>query len=257
MIIATFNVNSVRTRLAILTEWLNEIKPDFLFMQETKTQNQFFPELAFNEIGYKCFYNGEKSYNGVAVIVKNNLEIENVNFGFNDGIENNFDTRVLTLRHKNLTILNTYVPQGKLIEHPDFEVKKKFLGRVKNIVEREKDNLFLWLGDLNIVTEDIDVTHPENKRDNVCVCDEIREIFFDAKQNLIDVLRKFNKNPGVYTFFDYRVKEAVKRNIGWRIDLMLASEKFADLALSCYPDVRVRELEKPSDHVPLIAEFNL
>ena len=180
MIIATFNVNSVRTRLRILTEWLNEIKPDFLFMQETKTQNQFFPELAFNEIGYKCFYNGEKSYNGVAVIAKNNLEIENVNFGFNDGIENNFDTRVLTLRHKNLTILNTYVPQGKLIEHPDFEVKKKFFGRVKNIVEREKDNLFLWLGDLNIVPEDIDVTHPENKRDNVCVCDEIREIFFDA-----------------------------------------------------------------------------
>ncbi len=122
MIIATFNVNSVRTRLPILQRWLNEVKPDLLFMQETKTQDQFFPDAAFNELGYTCFYHGEKSYNGVAALVKNCMNV-NVTFGFNDG---EFDTRVLTLRYEDLVILNTYVPQGKSIDHPDFIVKKKF-----------------------------------------------------------------------------------------------------------------------------------
>ncbi len=255
MLIATFNVNSVRARLPILEKWLNDVNPDLLFMQETKTQNEFFPVETFNNSGYECFYNGEKSYNGVAVLVKKNFSDVNVSFGFNDGSEQNFDTRVLTLQYKNLIILNTYVPQGKDIEHADFEIKKKFFARVKNIVERENNNLFLWLGDLNVAPTEIDVTHPETKKSHVCFCDEIREIFNDTKKSLIDILRLFNKNSGVYTFFDYRVKDAVKRNIGWRIDLMLASEKLSKLALSCSPDIRPREWERPSDHVPLIAKF--
>ena len=254
MLIATFNVNSVRTRAPILERWLNEIEPDFIFMQETKTQDEFFPREFFYSIGYESFYRGQKSYNGVAAIVKKDFEDVKVSFGFNDGLENNFDTRVMTLEYKNLKILNTYVPQGKEITHPDFEIKKKFFGRVKKIIEAEKDKDFLWLGDLNVVPEDIDVTNPDNKRDHVCVCEEIREVFKDTKMNLIDALRKFNKNPGVFTFFDYRVKNAVERKIGWRIDLMLASESFAEKITDCYPDVRPRTWERPSDHAPLILE---
>lgn len=257
MFIATFNVNSVRARLPILEKWLNDVNPDFLFMQETKTQNNSFPAETFNNLGYESFYNGEKSYNGVAVLVKKKFSDVNVSFGFNDENTQNFDTRVLTLKYKNLTVLNTYVPQGKEIEHPDFEIKKKFFARVKNIIERENNNLFLWLGDLNVAPTEIDVTHPENKKSHVCFCDEIREIFNDTKKSLVDILRLFNKNSGVYTFFDYRVKDAVKRNIGWRIDLMLASESLSKFALNCYPDTKVREWERPSDHVPLIADFNL
>lgn len=253
MKIATFNVNSVRMRLKILEDWLSERKPDILFMQETKTQNINFPELFFSERGYKSFYNGEKSYNGVAALVKDNLNVS-AEFGFDDG---SFSTRVMTLKLKSLTILNTYVPQGKSIDHKDFEVKKEFLHRVKKIISREKNNLFLWVGDLNVAPEDIDVTHPENKRNHVCMCEEIREVFRDTKGDLVDVLRMLNKNPGVFTFFDYRVKDAVKRNIGWRIDLMLASEKLSEFVKSCAPDVSVRELEKPSDHVPLVGEFAL
>ena len=78
MKITTFNVNSVRTRLPVLIKWLNECEPDLLFMQETKTQDEFFPELAFSEAGYKSYYHGEKSYNGVAVLVKNSLDLEDV-----------------------------------------------------------------------------------------------------------------------------------------------------------------------------------
>ena len=258
MLITTFNVNSVRMRLPVLIKWLSERGPDLLFMQETKTQDKDFPELAFNELGYKSFFHGEKSYNGVAVLVKD-LENVRVNFGFNDGEANNFETRVLTLRYENLVILNTYVPQGKSITSQDYEIKKGFFARVKSFITRESvhDNLFLWLGDLNVAPTMIDVTHPENKKSHVCFCDEIRNIFAGTSSGLEDILRKFNKNRGVYTFFDYRVKDALSKNIGWRIDHMLANESLAELATSCEPDTRVRSWEKPSDHVPLSAEFRL
>ncbi|MBQ9904970.1 MAG: exodeoxyribonuclease III [Synergistaceae bacterium] len=254
MIIATFNVNSVRVRLPILERWLKNSSPDFLFMQETKTQDEFFPSLAFQEMGYRSYYHGGKSYNGVAVLVKNNIDDVDVTFGFDDA---DFDTRVLTLRHKNLTVLNTYVPQGKSIDNPDFEVKKNFLSRVKNIIEHQHQGLFLWLGDLNVAPEKIDVTRPETKKNNVCFCDEIRKVFSETKNSLVDVLRLFDKNSNVFTYYDYKVKDAVDRNIGWRVDHMLASQKLADLAVWCKPDTAPRKWERPSDHVPLAAEFNL
>ena len=179
-----------------------------------------------------------------------------VSFGFEEG---DYTTRVLTLRHRGLTVLNTYVPQGKLITSPDYEIKKEFFVRVKNFIAREsvQEKLFLWLGDLNVAPTPIDVTHPENKKSHVCFCDEIRNIFADTSSGLTDILRKFNNNRGVYTFFDYRVKDALSKNIGWRIDHMLANKSLADLAQSCEPDTRVRSWEKPSDHVPLSAEFNI
>lgn len=257
MKIATFNVNSVRMRIHALERWINDARPDLLFLQETKTQDKFFPSEIFACLGYKSFYHGEKSYNGVAALVKNEFEGINVSFGFDDGILPYFDTRILTLKYKSLTVLNTYVPQGKSIEHSDFDVKKKFFARVKNIIEREKNNLFLWLGDLNVAPDMIDVTHPEAKKKHVCFCDDIRKIFQDTKNSLVDVLRLFNQSAGVFTFYDYRVNDAVSRGIGWRIDHMLASESLAKLSRSCSPDIRPRTWEKPSDHVPLTAEFEL
>ena len=146
MLITTFNVNSVRSRLHILTRWLTEHQPDFLFMQETKTQDSSFPELVFTELGYKSYFHGEKSYNGVAVLVKNNINDVSVSFGFEGG---QFPTRVLTLRHKGLTVLNTYVPQGKALDSPSYIEKKDFLGQVRKVIERESGGLFLWLGDMN------------------------------------------------------------------------------------------------------------
>ncbi|MBQ7593605.1 MAG: exodeoxyribonuclease III [Synergistaceae bacterium] len=287
MIIATFNVNSVRTRLPILERWLKTCWPDILFMQETKTQDEFFPELAFKELGYRSFYHGEKCYNGVAVIVKDELEGVDVRFGFDTAsshdetsgnfsasnisdissgvpaLENlsqstygDFATRVLTLRHKDIIILNTYVPQGKDIKHADFQVKKEFFSRVREIIDAESENKFLWLGDLNVAPTPQDVTHPENKKNHVCFCEEIREVFCETKKGLVDVLRLFDSSC-VYTFYDYRVKDAVNNAIGWRIDHMLATKSLSDLAVKCWVDIEPRTWDKPSDHTPLIAEFNL
>ena len=252
MRIATFNVNSVRARLEVLVRWLKDKRPDMLFMQETKARDENFPAFAFSELGYTSYFHGEKSYSGVAVLVKEGLSDVQVSFGFDEG---EYATRVLTLRREGLTVLNTYVPQGREIFSPSYDEKKEFLGRVKKIVAREREGLFLWLGDLNVAPEPIDVTHPETKKNHVCFTQEIRDILADTSAGLTDLLRKFDSSPNIYTFYDYRVKDAVTRGIGWRIDHMLASESLALLAEWCRPDVEPRTWEKPSDHVPLVAEF--
>ena len=223
-----------------------------LFLQETKTQDATFPTLAFSELGYNAFFHGEKSYNGVAAIIRNNITDIDVSFGFPDGT---YSTRVLTLRHKNLTVLNTYVPQGKELSSPSYDEKKLFLGRVREVIEPQLDGLFLWLGDINVAPEPIDLTNPQDKKHHVCFCSEIREVFAHTREGLTDLLRKFNSSPGVYTFYDYRVKDSLERAIGWRIDHMLASPKLAELALTCSPDTQPRTWERPSDHVPLSATF--
>ena len=251
MLITTFNVNSVRTRLPILTRWLRDNHPDFLFLQETKTQDASFPAATFSALGYKSFFCGEKSYNGVAVLVKTELEAE-VSFGFDEG---DYTTRVLTLRHKGLTVINTYVPQGKELSSPSYIEKKDFLARVKKVIAREREGLFLWLGDMNVAPTPDDVTHPEDKKNHVCFTQEIRGIFADTSEGLIDLLRKFHPEAGVFTFYDYRVKNALTRGIGWRIDHMLASSALAELAHDCSPDIAPRTWDKPSDHVPLTAKF--
>ena len=154
--LATFNVNSVRSRLPILERWLPESGTDLLFLQETKATDADFPAAAFKTMGYAVRFRGEKAYNGVAAIAREPEALEDVTFGFQDGEEPDFPTRVALLRWRGLTVLNTYVPQGKAIDHPDYEVKKRFLDRVRTLVEREADRPFAWVGDLNVAPSQID-----------------------------------------------------------------------------------------------------
>ena len=259
---ATFNVNSIRSRLHILERWLPGSGVDLLFLQETKVMDEEFPVEPIAALGYRACSCGEKSYNGVAVLVKNSFDREVVvSFGFDEGEsddpELHFPTRVLILRTEGLTVLNTYVPQGKDITHPDFEVKKEFLDRVREVIEREMFGPFLWVGDVNVAPTEIDVTHPENKKNHVCFCQEIRDRFAQTAEGLTDLLRVYHPEEGQYTFFDYRVKGALERNIGWRIDLAMASPSLAERALDCFVDREPRGWERPSDHTPLIADLEV
>ena len=256
MRLATFNVNSVRTRMPILQRWLPESGTDLLFLQETKVVDADFPAEPFEAMGYKVWFRGEKSYNGVAVVAREGLDVS-VAFGFEDGEDPDFATRVALARTGALTVLNTYVPQGKSIDHPDFEVKKSFLDRTRKIIEREKGALFAWVGDLNVAPTEADVTNPGNKKNHVCFHISIREHFDRTAEGLSDVLRLFRPEPGEYTFFDYRVKDALARNIGWRIDHVLATPSLVERARDSFVDREPRGWERPSDHTPLLADFDL
>jgi len=260
MRIATFNVNSVRSRMPVLERWLADSRIDLLFLQETKATDADFPVAAFEAMGYNAYFCGEKSYNGVAVVASVPVEVR---FGFNDEKEPDFPTRVVYAKTKDsapLCVLNTYVPQGKDITHSDYGVKKSFLERVHAFIDREivPDALFAWVGDLNVAPAEADVTNPQNKKDHVCFHSEIREKFnWVVSWGLQDVLRRFHPDAGEFTFFDYRVKDALTRNIGWRIDHIMATNALTERSVDCYIDRAPRGWEKPSDHTPLVAEFKL
>jgi exodeoxyribonuclease-3 len=246
----------VRSRLPILERWLPSSGVDLLFLQETKATDADFPAAAFEAMGYEPHFCGEKSYNGVAVVSRVPVEAR---FGFGDGdSEPDFPTRVLFAKTPKIAVLNTYVPQGKDLAHPDYLVKKRFLERVRAFFDREVESglPFAWVGDLNVAPTDIDVTHPENKRDHVCFHTEIREKFAQvAAWGLTDLFRHFHPEETAFTFFDYRVKDALRRNIGWRIDHVMVNGAGLKKALACFIDREPRGWERPSDHTPLVADF--
>ncbi|MDR2528982.1 MAG: exodeoxyribonuclease III [Synergistaceae bacterium] len=258
--IATFNVNSVRGRLPILERWLSDSKVDLLFLQETKVVDADFPEAAFSSMGYQVYFCGEKSYNGVAVAARESVKGLQVRFGFGDGRKPDFLTRVAVAEAPGaFKFLNTYVPQGKEITHEDYQMKKKFLERARAFLEREAaDAPFAWVGDLNVAPRELDVTRPENKKDHVCFHADIREKFaWVLSWGLTDLFRRFHPDAVDYTFFDYRLKDALSRNVGWRIDHILANESLMSHAVACFIDREPRGWEKPSDHTPLVADFRM
>ena len=262
--IATFNVNSIRTRLEILSRWLGNDEPDgginsgsvdVLCIQETKVEDKDFPLLQMKQLGYNCVYCGEKSYNGVAILSKEPME--EVSFGFNDG-EKDFPTRVIYAKYKGIWILNTYVPQGKEITHTDYQVKLEFLSRIKRFMDNNSiyDLPFLWTGDMNVAPTEIDLTNPKTNRENVCFYLPLREKFSLISDGLVDLFRKFHPESGHYSFFSYLVKDSLSRNIGWRVDHIFATESLAKKSCGCYIDRTPREWDRPSDHVPVVAVFD-
>ena len=260
--IATFNVNSVKSRLPILGAWLaKDGAPDVLCLQETKCQDADFPSAFFEEFGYTCAYRGMKSYNGVAVISK--TAPESVSFGLGDAPEEgraeSEAARVAMARFGGFTLLNTYIPQGKELEHADYPYKLRFIARVRTLLEREcsPEERVIWVGDLNVAPTDIDVTNPKTKRDHVCFHQSVKDALTDAMGwGLVDIFREHLPGEGHFTFWDYRVKDSLNRNIGWRIDHILGTKSAAALCRGVRVERELRAMERPSDHTAVAAEFD-
>ncbi|MDR0616964.1 MAG: exodeoxyribonuclease III [Synergistaceae bacterium] len=254
---ATFNVNSLKARLPIVERFLRDEAPDIVCFQETKCQDADFPKDFFGGLGYNVAFKGMKSYNGVAIASRD--APDECSFGFQDGADSEQDTaRVAIARFGAFRVINTYVPQGKSMDLPDFQYKLRFFERLTLLLERRfsPSDLLLWTGDINVAPTDIDVTHPENKRDHVCVCQESRDALAAVlKWGMTDVYRKHRPDPGEFSFWDYRVKDAMSRNIGWRIDHFFATPPLAALSTGARAVKELRAMERPSDHTAVIAEF--
>ncbi len=254
--IATFNVNSVRSRLPVLERWLHDNKVDCMCLQETKVEDRDFPEAFFADLGYSVAHSGQKSYNGVAVASL--VPPDEVIFGFGDEEEPGAETRLARCRFGEMNVINAYVPQGKSIDHPDYPMKLRFFERLGDLLLSlgAPESPLILVGDLNVAPTDIDVTHPENKRDHVCFHSDVRRAFEKlCSLGLVDVFRMNRPGAGEFTFWDYRVKGALERNIGWRIDHILATSPIAESSLDCFCDRNPRSWEKPSDHSVVVAEF--
>ena len=256
--IATYNVNSVRSRLHIVIPWLKANRPDVFCMQETKVEDKNFPAHEFEDSGYHVIFRGDKRYNGVAVA---SLEKpEGVHFGLDDGDTPDSD-RLIRGVFSGISVLNTYVPQGRERESEHFAYKLKWFKRLRAFLKKSysSDQPLIWCGDLNVAPEAIDVHDPKRLMGHVCFTPEVREAFDLVKSwGFLDLFRKLHPGEGGhYTFFDYRVPKSVERGLGWRVDHILATPPLAGKSTGCRIDLDTRLAEKPSDHTVVVAEFKL
>jgi exodeoxyribonuclease III len=255
MKIASFNVNSVRMRMPVLVEWLGKAAPDVLALQETKVQDHEFPKEAFEEIGYHCVFRGQKSYNGVAILSPH--DIENVESGLLD--EPRDEPRLIKAEVQGVTIINTYVPQGVQPDSEQFRYKLEWFRRLLAYLQARFDSSqpILWAGDLNIAPEPVDVYDPAALLGHVCFHPQVQAALREVMAwGFTDLFRLHCSEGGQYTFWDYRVPHALRRNIGWRLDHLMGTAPLRDRCRACTIDPEPHMAARPSDHTPIIAEFN-
>ena len=255
MILATFNANSIRSRLPILLDWLQSRQPDILCVQETKVSDPDFPVAPFEQAGYHVAFKGEKSYNGVAVISAR--APSRVAFGFDDDGPAD-PARLLHAQFGALHVVNAYVPQGRSIEHPMYAYKLDWFRRLKALFARRfsADDDVAWLGDLNVAPTPLDVHNPERQAKHVCYHEAVRHAFADTLDwGFEDVFRRHCPEAGHYSFFDYRVRDSVTQGKGWRVDHILATASLAARSQQAGIDLEPRQRERPSDHTFVWALF--
>ena len=257
MKIATFNANSVRVRLPVILKWLKAQAPDVLALQETKVEDRDFPAEPFREAGYHAVFRGGKAYAGVAILARTPPAA--VRFGLDDGGEPD-GNRLLQAKVGPVMIVNTYVPQGREIDHPMYRYKLEWFGRLRRQFERRftPRAKVVWLGDLNIAPEAIDIHNAPAQANHVCFHADARNAFAHARDwGFVDVFRAHHPEPGCYTFFDYRFPQAARLGRGWRVDHILATRSLAAKCTASEIDVKPRFAVKPSDHTFLWAEFDV
>lgn len=253
--IATWNVNSLKVRLAHVLQWLETERPDVLALQETKTVDENFPLAAIEEAGYHVSYTGQKTYNGVSTICKSPMEtIASRLPDYEDE-----QRRVLALKTANITVLNLYVPNGSEVESDKYRYKLEWFSKLHPFIKQLQSNndRVIILGDFNIAPEDQDVHAPKEWEGSVLVSqperDELNKIIANGFH---DCFRLFDQPEKSFSWWDYRAA-GFRRDRGLRIDHILASDSLAGNCRACYIDKEPRKLDRPSDHTPVVAEFEL
>ncbi|EIJ42951.1 exodeoxyribonuclease III [Beggiatoa alba B18LD] len=255
--IATWNVNSLRVRLPQLLDWLARVQPDIVALQETKTIDANFPLTDIQQAGYHAIFAGQKTYNGVALLSKFS-DITDVVTEFPHYPDP--QRRVLAATYPNgLRVLNLYVPNGEAIHSEKYQYKLAWLQALQDYVadQQQKTPYLCLLGDFNIAPRDEDVHNPKSWVGKVLVSPEER----NALQNLfnlglVDTFRQFEQPPASFSWWDYR-GGGFPRNQGLRIDLILSNAALAKNCHTCYIDKAPRQLERPSDHTPVVATFDI
>src|SRR6202035_1391186 len=227
MKIATFNVNGVNGRLAVLLRWLAEAKPDVVCLQELKAPQDKFPEAAIRDAGYGVIWHGQKSWNGVAILAKNSepQEIRRVLPGDPDDVH----SRYIEATVHGLTIGCLYLPNGNPAPGPKYDYKLKWLPRLLTHAATlaASETPVILLGDYNVIPTERDVYKPERWVDDALFRVEVREAFATLlKQGWIDAIRTLHPGETIYTFWDF-FRNAYGRDAGLRIDHLLLNAAVA------------------------------
>jgi exodeoxyribonuclease-3 len=252
--IATWNVNSLRVRMPQLLQWLEANPVDLIALQEIKLTDAEFPAALLQEAGWQTICNGQKTYNGVALLSRvPGVDVVREIPGFDD-----IQRRVLAATFGRLRVIDLYVPNGQEVGSEKYQYKLRWLEALREWLrqEIERHPQLLVLGDYNIAPDDRDVHDPKAWEGSVHVSEAeraaLRSLF---ALGLEDLYRRFDQPPGVFSWWDYRAG-AFRRNHGLRIDLQLASAALAHLCTQCLMDREPRTWERPSDHAPVLAHFD-
>ena len=256
MILATWNVNSVNKRLAQLLEWLDRVKPNVVCLQETKVVDEKFPAAEIQALGYHVEFFGEKAYNGVAIISDTPLS------GVERGMEREVppgSRRMIAGTYGDVRVIDVYIPNGGEVGSDKYVYKLEWMHALKEHLSARHNpgELLVIMGDFNIAPLDIDVWDPRGAEGGILVSEKERRALEDLQSwGFIDVFRKFHSQAGLYSWWDYRMN-AFRRNRGFRIDHIWATIPLSEKAKSIYIDKEPRKQEQPSDHAPVLVEFEL
>lgn len=254
MILATWNVNSINTRLAHLLDWLKFVKPNVLCLQETKVVDEKFPLDEIKALGYNVEIYGEKSYNGVAII--SDKPLTNVVRGLPTEVGPG-SKRIIAGTYDDIRVVDVYIPNGGELGSDKYAYKLEWLAALKDYLGNSHvaDENLVVTGDFNIAPEDRDVYDPKEWGGSI-MCSPAERAALEAirQWGLVDVFRSVHEQPGLYTWWDYRMN-AFRRNVGFRIDHIWATPSLAERVKTIYIDREPRKLEQPSDHAPVVAEF--
>jgi exodeoxyribonuclease-3 len=258
MKIATWNLNSINARKEILLNWLIKKQPDVVLLQELKCIAENFPKIELEDLGYNIAIVGQKSYNGVAILSKYILEDVKIDFPLNpDSAQARYLEAVISYKQKAIRIASVYVPNGTELLHANFQYKLKFLESLyqyyKNLLTLD-EHLIIG-GDFNIAYDALDVFDEQESQETLLGTLLERNIlrkFINA--GMYDVFRALHPDKKQFSWWDYR-NFAWKKNIGMRIDYLLCSPSIIDQVQYSYIDDSVRNLEKPSDHAPVILQL--
>jgi exodeoxyribonuclease III len=251
--IVCWNINSLRKRQDRLFAWLENTTPDIVCLQETKCTDEQFPALALQSSGYDSAYHGEKSYNGVAILSKTKLK--EVRASLCDEVVDP-QARVISATIGNLRVYSVYAPNGQTVGSPAYKYKLEWYSRLRDCLAKEQDVDLVVCGDFNVAPEDVDVHDPKLWRGAIMCSDGERMAFQQLCQiGLRDTLRLHPQEPGVFTWWDYRML-SFQKNRGLRIDAVLVNESLAKKCTASGVDREMRKGKDPSDHAPIWAEFN-
>lgn len=253
MKVASWNVNSIRVRLEQALEWLDAARPDVLGLQEIKMQTDDFPHDAFREVGYQCAVDGQKTYNGVALLSRTEgIDIQRGIPGFEDT-----QKRAIAGTFDGCRVVDLYVPNGQAVGAEKYEYKLSWLAALADWLEDElkQHEKIVVMGDFNIAPDDRDVHDPEEWAGKILCSDAERA----ALQKLLDLglrdsFRLFDQPEASFSWWDYRAA-GFRRNRGLRIDLLLVSDNIAGTTTASDIDKEPRRLERPSDHAPVWLKF--
>lgn len=256
MKIATWNVNSVLARLPHLTRWLDAAQPDVVCLQETKCTDDKFPIDVLKEHGYGCISFGQQSYNGVAILARS--ECDAVQRGY-PGAEEASHARLLATRVGGLAIVNVYIPNGQAVGSDKYHFKLDWMKRLRSFFDANYQNNepVILCGDFNVAPEDRDVHNPMLWQERIMCSNAERSALNEVKDwGFIDCFRRHHQEGGKFSWWDYRAG-AFRRNHGLRIDHIWTTESLANRNTETWIDIEPRTWERPSDHAPIIADFEI